>query len=1673
MHSFSPLPAAEAASATMNTTREEDDFDPFAAGAIEQTSPATEAQREVWLADQLGEQASLAYNESLTLRLRGALDTPALVTAFDALVARHPALRATFSSDGSQLLIGEPAPLQLAEHDLRALAPAQQKRALEAEYAAIVRERFDLSNGPLFRAALYHLAPMEYLLVMSAHHAVCDGWSWGVIADDLGRLYAERIGAGPALDPAPGYPAYAAWEAAEAESPDMQAHIAYWLGKYDGTSLPVLELPLDRARPAVRTFASQRIDHALERPLIDALRRTGAGAGASLYAVLFSGFAALLHRLTAQDDIVVGIAAAGQMAANMPRLVGHCVNLLPLRVAVDDTLAFDALMRSSGSQLLDAFEHQGLTYGSLLRRLPMTRDASRLPLVSVLFNVDRDAAPNAGSFPGIEAEQGSLPRACENFELFVNIAPTATGMQVELQYNSDLFDRATIARWLDAYECLLRSAVADPARRVGRLDLLDAAGLDALRSLQPAPWPPLEAALQTMHAAFAAQAQAEPARHALRFEGLSLSYGELDAQSNRLARALRARGIGRGALVGLCLPRDAGMVMALLAVLKTGAAYVPLDPDFPPARLDYYAQDASLALLLTLSDVATAPRAWHPEAAARTLALDTERAWLDESDAALAPGALDARPGDVAYVIYTSGSTGKPKGVAVPHGAVANFLRSMRHEPGIDRNDRLVAVTTLSFDIAVLELMLPLSVGAEVIIATREVAMNGTALGELIHASGATMLQATPGMWRLLLEAGWQRRVPFKALVGGESLPGDLAHALLHAAGEVWNMYGPTETTIWSTLWRVDPALVGRTGVSIGRPIANTTVWILDEHLQPLPPGVPGERCIGGDGLATGYLHRPDLTADRFVTLDLGDGRPTRIYRTGDRGRWRSDGLLAHLGRNDFQVKVRGYRIELGEIESRCNELPGVTSSVVLAREDKPGDVRLVAYLATVAGAAIDRGALGEHLRKSLPQYMLPQHVVTLAALPLLPNGKVDRKALPAPTATPHSAAAAPARIAPRNDRERTVLGLMEEVLHTPGLGVVDDFFAMGGHSLLAARLAVRIGTAFGLQLPLGKVFEAPTAERMAAEIARIQASGTQLQIAIPRRADRHVAPLTLEQQRMRFAEELHPGTTAFNTPSVHRLTGPLDRALFERALRLVVRRQDALRTAVVPALNAEGWHQRIDDAVAFELPFEDLGALDAPTREAEMRRRAQAVIDTPIATGAAPLFRCALYRLGAQEHVFLFMAHHLVWDGYSFDVLYREMAALYGALVAGGDAEAALPETTVSYGDFAAWQARWLEGADAERQRAHWRARLAAAPVLTMLAPDTPARPGTPGEGRSEHLSVPGELSEALRDMARRHNLTLNMVLMAAYGTALAHAIGQPAVGIGMPVRGRIVPELEDVMGFFVGLVPVLLEARPELSFADFAAALRTEVTGALAHQDLPFQHLTQQAGTAQRRAGLYQAVFSFQDTRERQRHWGPLAHDMVMMFQKGLTDDLGLWLLDRPTGLEGFFVYNASLYTAATAAAFRQSFLDILAAVAASPATRLGDLARPAAVLAQAAATHAAAPAPATGAPALLQPEQARLAQLWASALDIDVNEIRPDDNFFDLGGDSLMAMRVVQNSQQVLGHRVEPRRYVFESLAQLATRPAASATVPGALDAAEAPAPARVGLLGRMFQGWGRKG
>ncbi|VTU18504.1 Tyrocidine synthase III [Variovorax sp. PBL-H6] len=1654
-----------------------EDFDPFASGLIERIVPTTEAQREVWLGDRLSPEASLAYNESMCLRLKGSLDTAALALALDRLVGRHESLRATISPDGTQLLIGEPAPIVLAEHDLSTLDAAAQERRLEDEGLAVVLERFNLEQGPLFRAALYRLSSVDHVLVLSAHHAICDGWSWGVISEDLGALYAEQIGAGPALEPAAQYSDYAAWEAQEANSPEMNAHIGYWLSRFAGGSLPVLELPLDRPRPPVRTFNAYRIEHLLEQPLIDGLRKSGARAGTSLFATMFSAFAAMLHRLTAQDDLVIGIAAAGQMPSDMPSLVGHCVNLLPIRVAVDAQVPFDKLAGACGSALLDAFEHQTLTYGALLRKLPVPRDPSRLPLVNVLFNVDRDGAPGDGNFPDIKVEQSTIGRRYENFELFLNVTPVAGGMQMEAQYNADLYDEETVRRWLAIYEQLLRSVAREPSQAVGRLGLLSPEEGRALAALQP-PLTPLTGA-PLMHAGFVARAGSQPDRPALRDGSQRMRYGELDERSNRLAHALRARGMGRGERVGICLDRGFDMVVALLAVLKSGAAYVPLDPAFPQARLDYYAEDAKLGLLLTSSTIAAAPMAWREDAAQRVLLLDRDKAWLEQPGTALPPSPQDAQAEDAAYVIYTSGSTGKPKGVCVPHRAVANLIESMQREPGIGPDDRLAAVTTLSFDIAVAEIALPLATGAEVVIVQREDAMDGNRLRALLESEAVTILQATPGMWRILLDAQWSGPRGFRAWVGGEPVPADLAFALMDRTSEAWNVYGPTETTVWSTTWRMERPIVAARGVSIGKPIANTGVWILDGNLQRCPIGVPGEICISGLGVTLGYLERPELTADRFVTTAIDDTQ-TLVYRTGDRGRWRNDGLLEHMGRFDFQVKVRGYRVELGEIEARCNEIDGVARSVVITREDQPGDVRLAAYLAPSPGAAVDLDVLDRHLRACLPQYMVPQHVVVLDAIPLLPNGKVDRKALPQPSATHKDDSE---RLAPRNERERVVLQTMERVLNLPGLGIRDDFFSLGGHSLLAARLTTLLSREFELTVPLRMLFEAPTAERLAAAIDGLSGSNAPRSAPIAHVADRRSAPLTPMQERIRFVEELHPGRPTYNAPSAHRLGGPLDVEKFKAALAMIIERQPSLRTAIGPDPATGVPAALIARELSYELPVVDLGTLPADQREAELVERMHAMAERPIDIHRAPMFHAALFRIADDDHAFVFVPHHLIWDGWSFDVLQSELSTIYGALVRGEPH--GLPELAVTHGDYADWYANWLTGPEFEPQLRYWKDRFANSPAPKAPRTDMPRKAGMSGEGGAHWITVEKALAERLREIGQRNDVTLNMLTLGVYILMMSSIIDTRTVVIATPVRGREAPELEPVMGFFNNVLPLSFQVDPSLRFGEFMRYVRQELIAVMSHQQIPFERLVSEPEFVERAqgAGLYQALFSFQDARERPRDIGGLAHRQMHLPQRGATDDLGIWLMDKPQGLEGAVVYNADIYRRETGEAFKERYMELLRRVAQLPDATLSALSAPegsasAVYLERLAADSAPAPStaetvaarPAQVQPVLLLPEQAKLAQIWASALTIDVNDIRVNDNFFDLGGDSLLAMRVVQQAEQVMGFRVEPRRYVFESLGQLASAAAGTAieTPP------EKPADSgekRGGLLGRVL-GWGRK-
>jgi amino acid adenylation domain-containing protein len=1629
------------------------DYDPFADAPLARVVPTTAPQREIWLAAKLEPEASLAYNESVSLRLAGDLDVPALQAALQSLVDRHEALRATISANGEELLVAAQRDLPCAVHDMSAFGDVSREVEIAATLERVVTTPFDLENGPLVRAELLRLAPREHLLVFTAHHIVCDGWSFGVIVRDFAAFYTQGVGLGGELPPADAFSHFALAQAVLAESESGHGDEQYWLNRFNGTA-PSLDLPTDRARPRRRTFSSQREDRVLDAALVGEIKRVGGKRGASLYASLLATFGVLLQRLSGQDDVVIGIPSAGQAIGGHDNLVGHCVNVLPLRATIDPAQSFASVLDGIRSDLLDAFEHQQYTLGSLLAHLSLPRDPSRLPLVGVLFNLDQALDEDSVSFPGLRFDFAANPRAFENFELFVNAVQVDGGLRLECQYNSDLFRGETIRCWLDAYETLLRDAIADPETATRALGMLSDPARYQLAALQPLPTPyPLG---RLAHEYFEDQVDRTPARPAVRYGDKQLSYADLEIRANRIARCLRARGVGRGTLVGLSLSRGTDMLASLLGVLKAGAGYVPLDPCFPADRLAFMVDDAALAALIVDGSVPTA-FAFEPS---RVLSLAHDADEIEATDAMrLARDDAAGTPDSVAYLIFTSGSTGRPKGVRVPHRTTSNFLTSMQHVPGIGRDDRLVAVTTLSFDIAFMELMLPLSVGAEIVLAGHNDVRDGHALRALVEASEATMMQATPAGWRILLESGWNGHGGFRAISGGEPLAVDLAEALLARCAEVWNGYGPTETTVYSTYWRVAEP---RSGIYIGRPIANTTVYILDELGAPCPLGMPGEIYIGGDGVTLGYLNRPELDAERFLRDDFVASPDARMYRTGDRGRWLANGLIEHLGRLDFQVKVRGYRIELGEIESVLADVPGVGRAVVLAREDRPGDVRLVAYVVARDGATLDEAVLRTAMKDRLPDYMLPQHLMPLAAIPLLPNGKIDRKALPAPPI--HSVGTDGARVAPRNDDERRVAAAMESVLALPDLDIRDDFFALGGHSLLAAQLTARLNREFGITLSFRTLFDAPTIAELAAAIGKLVASGTsQATQPILRQPRQDRAPLSLMQKRLWALEEMHPGRVTYNAPSAHRLRGPLNEEAFERALQALMQRQPGMRTAF--HRDGDTVEQVIEANVPMNLfPAEDLSALPDGERETVLMRRLQELTDTPFDLTKAPLFSARMFRMGPDDHAFFFMPHHIIWDGWSFDILYNELSAIYRAFTHGEPSP--LPPLPVSYVDFAAWHADWLEGPQFQTQLAYWRERLPRMADIRALPTDHPRRPGMSGIGSTEWIRISKDDTDALHEVARAADATLNMTLLALYYVLLGGVAGQRNLVVGTPVRGRNQTEVESVMGYFNNLLPLHVTIDTSLSFIDFVRHVKQTAIESFGHPDVPLEYLQRELRVGHGGgAVLYQALFSFQDARQRTIDWGGLQHEQILLFQSGATEDLGLWFLEGTRGMVGGVTYNADILEAGTARRLRDRYLTLLAHVSEDPHQPIEALNEfVGGTLREVDTTpDTVTPASPTNLAAAAMPEPTKtpgeelLARVWRELLG--VADVRTGDNFFDIGGHSLLAVDMAARVQRETGVRLNLLDIANGTLGTLA------AELTGSLE--KAAHPAKRGL--RHLFGW----
>ena len=1017
------------------------------------------AQRRMWLLHQLDPRGA-AYNIRMGLRLHGRLDRAALQQALDALVARHEAFRTVFRFDTDEPVaeIEPPGPalLEVLAPPAQAVGGMAPESAWLESAASRAADVFDLERGPLHRFLLARLSDTDHLLVVAMHHIVGDDWSFGVIAEDLGTLY-HAGGGGRGVEPARksiDFVDYAAWERLRLGGGAMGAQLRYWMDRL--ADMRPLQLPADKGHGLRASSQGGRVRLPLPQTWLQALADFSISQGVTPFMTLLATFAALLARWCSQEDICVACPIAGRSHADTQAIVGLLVNTLLLRLRVDPQCSFQGFLREQAREVaLGAFSHQDLPFDTLVERLRGTGQPARDVEPRVMFNLI-NTPRQSPRFENLEVEYQPLPWQSTQFDLSMTVHAQGEAALV-VDYSTELFDHASVDALARLYLLGLERALADPAQLVDALwdapesHMRTLASWNGVRASLPEPSTVAELLERQRHRSATALSDAH---------GRALSYTQLWDAVDILRASLRARGIGRGSIVGICLHRDVGMVAAQLAVLSAGAAYVPLDPAFPSARLHAIVADAQPALLLTAEDLrerwaGTQVPVVVPEPAGQPRANGSDMARDSEHE-------LDARADDPAYLIYTSGSTGKPKGVLVSHRAVVNFLVAMASRPGMGSGDVLVAVTTLGFDIAVLELLLGLHVGARICIASRDEALDPVALQARLRDSGATMMQATPATWQMLLDTGWEPPGGFKALVGGETLHPELARALHAHCAEVWNMYGPTETTVWSTCWKVEP---DARRVSIGTPIANTQVQVLDPQGRVCPIGFSGEIHIGGHGVAIGYYRQPEL--DRAAFLDIGaEGGPAgRLYRTGDRGRWRHDGLLEHQGRLDFQIKLRGHRIEAAEIEDCLLADAEVSDAVVLLREDLPGDPRLVAYVVPRPGQSPAHAALREALRSQLPNYMIPQHVEILAQLPRLPNGKIDRAALPRP-----SEPTIAADDEPRGATEILLARIWSEQLGVPRISRGDNFFDLGGHSLLANRVAVAFEAATGQRIALRRL---------------------------------------------------------------------------------------------------------------------------------------------------------------------------------------------------------------------------------------------------------------------------------------------------------------------------------------------------------------------------------------------------------------------------------------------------------------------------------------------------------------------------------------------------------------------------------------------------------------------------
>jgi amino acid adenylation domain-containing protein len=1471
-------------------------------------TPLSLAQQRLWLVDRITPGSAL-YNLSTAFSLDGVLDVAALEYALRELHRRHETLRSTFASHGADpVVVFSDVPFAVSHLDVEATNDVE--REIRERIAAEVTKPFDLSSDLPWRALLLRASPTEHVLVVTMHHIVTDGWSLDVMAHELGVFYtAHRDGKMSPLGAlALQYGDFAIWQ--RAHLPEvLDRQLAYWKHQLAGAP-PLLELPIDHPRPATPSYRGGRYVFKVGLSLMRRLEALSRDRGVTLYMTMLAAYQVLLHRISRHDDILVGTPIAGRTRGETEGLVGFFVNTLVMRANLAGNPTFAELLSRVRETALAAYAHQDVPFEKLVDELNPERSLSYSPLFQAFFSLERPYAANL-ELPGVTSTGGIVDNPLAKFDLSMEIIH-GDDTAVQFSYARDLFDDPTIVRMASQFVELLDAIVAQPDGRVDELDIVPA---DERHRLV-VEWNQTEVALpeRCMHEPFEAQVDRTPDAIALVFDTKELTYRELDARANQLAHQLRALGVGPGALVGIFVERSLEMVVGMLATLKAGGAYVPIDPAYPNERVEFLLDDAHC--VVTLTQTKLVPRL---PAQRKSICLDT--APCSGQPTTRAPVATS--PEHVAYLIYTSGSTGKPKGVAIRHANAATLIQWAHRVFTRAELAAVLAGTSICFDLSIFEIFVPLAMGGTVIVAATVLELQRIAARDRV-----TLVNTVPSAIAELLRVGGVPASVMTVNLAGEPLTDVLVQKIyeLGHVERVYDLYGPSEDTTYSTF-----ALRARgpnSVVTIGRPIANTRAYVLDARGALAPLGTTGELYLGGAGLALGYHGRPGLTAERFVPDAFGRGG--RLYRTGDLVKWRNDGTLEFLGRLDHQVKVRGYRIELGEIESVLAKHPGVKEVTVVVREDELSHKRLVAYVVGDARARTDTADLRRFVGETLPGYMVPSAFVPLDAMPLTPNGKIDRKALPAPDGDHQSEAT---YRAPHTPEEELLASVWSQLLQVDRVGLDDHFFHLGGHSLLATRVVSRVRELFGVKLALRSVFEAPTLAGMAQKIVAARSAGHKSSSRIVPRPRDVDPPLSFAQDRMWFLERLTPDTTRYIVPTALRLRGPLEIVALERSLRTVIARHEALRTTY--SVRDGQPYQRIADTAELEMTHVDLRHRPGAERMPEATRLGVEAARRSFDLERGPLVRLAVIAVGDDDHVFVLAAHHIAVDGWSTALLCRELAAGYAAALAHRDAE--LPPVAIQYADFAVWQRTALRQV-IDEQVAYWVERLRGAPLVHSLPTDRPRRAFTSHRASSRDLHISSALSSALKRLSRAENATLFMTLLAAFHALLHRHSGSDDIVVGSPVANRTREETESVIGFFVNMLPLRVDLAGAPSFRELLVRVRETALGAYANQDAPFEKLVERLNP-DRSLGyepVFQIAFALQPHAPPYDLAGITASD-IDLETNSARFDLELHIRESTDELAGTIWYATDLFDDATIERLLGHYVQLLEGILADPGRRI----------------------------------------------------------------------------------------------------------------------------------------